>query len=63
MAVHSNILNDAVSGNLPVKAFVKFYAANHIKLTSEGRDIMSCYYCCICLFCYLMAPIFKFNLN
>lgn len=63
MAVRGNILNDAVSGNPPVKAFVKFYAANHIKLTSEAQDIMFCYYRCICLFCYLMALILKLNLN
>lgn len=46
MAMHGNILNDAVSGNPPAKAFVKFYAANHIKVTSKGQDIMSCY-CCV----------------
>lgn len=45
MAACGNILNDAVSGNLPVKAFVKFSAVNHIKLTSEGQDIVFCYCC------------------
>lgn len=63
MAVHGNKLNDAVSGNPPAKAFVKFYAANHIQLTSEGQDKMFCYYRCICLFCYLTALVSKFNLN
>lgn len=48
--VHGNILHDAVSGNLPAKAFVKFYAANHIKLTSEGQNIMFCY--CFVFVCF-----------
>lgn len=46
MVARGNILNDAVSGNPPAKAFAKCYAANHIKLTSEGQDIMFCY-CCV----------------
>lgn len=63
MAAHGNILNEAVPGNPPAKAFVKFYTANHIKLTSEGQYIMLRHYCCTCLFHYLMALIFKLNVN
>lgn len=63
MAVCGNILNDAVSGNPPAKAFVKFYAINHITLTSEGQDIMF-YYCCVFVcFYYLIALILKLKLN
>ena len=63
MAVCGNILNDAVSGNPPAIAFVKFYTINHITLTFEGQDIMF-YYCCVFVcFYYLIALILKLKLN
>lgn len=63
--MHGNILNDAVSGNLPAKAFVKFSTANHIKLTSYGQNIWAEHngllLLCICLFYFLMALILSLN--